>query len=120
MRVRPAAGLALVAAALLTGCGGDDAPKSADVKIKTFQFQPATLTVASGTTVVFTNDDQIEHTVTSGVRKGEKDDTPDGRFDIDLKTAGASGKEELDKPGTYAYYCKIHPGQGMSGKVVVE
>lgn len=136
---------ALAVAALsgtLTACGGDDSSSSTSstspapaasgtggggeaqskdtVVIKTFEFTPKTLTVKAGTTVTFRNNDAILHTVTSGTRKGENKDTPDGTFDIELKDAGTTGTEKFDTPGTYTYYCKVHPGPGMTGKIVVE
>lgn len=123
---------ALVAVALTgaaAGCGDDDngggskaaAGAASDVvTIKTFQFTPKTLTVKAGTTVTFKNDDAINHTVTSGTRKGENDNTPDGRFDLKLADAGSTATYTFEDAGTYPYYCLIHPGQGMTGKVVVE
>lgn len=128
----------LVAAAFagtLTACGDDSSsssPASAPgrqagsttaaaggtVAIKTFQFTPHELVVEAGTTVTFENDDAILHTVTSGTRKGENTDTPDGRFDIELKDAGTTGSFTFAKAGTYTYYCRIHPGAGMTGEVV--
>jgi plastocyanin len=123
---------ALVAVALMgtaAGCGDDDSAggqkaaggASSDVvTIKTFQFAPKTLTVKAGTTVTFKNDDAINHTVTSGVRKGENMNTPDGTFDLKLANAGSTATYTFKKAGTFPYYCVIHPGQGMTGKVIVE
>ena len=78
-----------------------------DVKIDNFSFGPATLTVAAGTTVTWTNRDDIPHNVvsTDGVFKSKVVDT-DEKF---LYT--------FAKPGTYAYFCSLHPK--MTGKVVV-
>jgi Copper binding proteins, plastocyanin/azurin family len=42
-----------------------DKPPSAEVKIDNFSFGPASLTVAVGTTVIWTNRDDIPHTVVS-------------------------------------------------------
>ncbi len=76
-------------------------------------FQPGEITVASGTTVTWTNEDSFAHTVTSGTRGSP----------TDLFDSGNVGGEEsfsfaFDEPETYAYFCSIHPG--MDGTVIVE
>ena len=78
------------------------------VKIDNFSFGPATLTVAAGTTVTWTNRDDIPHTVvsTEGAFKSKVVDT-DEKFSYTFA-----------KPGTYSYFCSIHPK--MTGKVVVQ
>jgi len=93
----------------------------ARVTIKAFNFQPDPLTVKAGTTVTFVNSDQIHHTATAGTR-----DKPAPK-EFNAKLDGASGPGEtteaevtFDKPGTYAYFCKFHPGDGMVGEIVVE
>src|SRR5246127_2760520 len=86
----------------------EDQPASAEVKIDNFSFGPATLTVAAGTTVTWTNRDDIPHTVVSDdkVFKSKVLDT-DEKFSY-----------TFTKPGTYSYFCSIHPK--MTGKVVVQ
>lgn len=81
---------------------------SVEVKIDNFSFGPATLTVAAGTTVTWTNRDDIPHTVVSDdkVFKSKVLDT-DEKFSY-----------TFTKPGTYGYFCSIHPK--MTGKVVVQ
>jgi plastocyanin len=81
---------------------------SAEVKIDNFSFGPAALTVAVGTTVTWTNRDDIPHTVVSDdkVFKSKVLDT-DEKFSF-----------TFTKPGTYGYFCSIHPK--MTGKVVVQ
>jgi plastocyanin len=81
---------------------------SAEVKIDNFSFGPATLTVAAGTTVTWTNRDDIPHTVVSDdkVFKSKVLDT-DEKFSY-----------TFTKPGTYPYFCSIHPK--MTGKVIVQ
>jgi plastocyanin len=81
---------------------------SAEVKIDNFSFGPATLTVAVGTTVTWTNRDDIPHTVVSDdkVFKSKVLDT-DEKFSF-----------TFTKPGTYPYFCSVHPK--MTGKVVVQ
>jgi len=80
---------------------------NADVTIDNFSFGPQELTVAAGTTVTWTNRDDIPHTVvsTDGVFKSKVRDTDD-KFSY-----------TFTKPGTYPYFCSIHPK--MTGKVVV-
>jgi plastocyanin len=78
------------------------------VTIDNFSFGPATLTVSAGATVTWTNRDDIPHTVvsTEGAFKSKAVDT-DEKFSYTFA-----------KPGTYAYFCSIHPK--MTGKVVVQ
>jgi plastocyanin len=83
-------------------------PASAEVKVDNFSFGPATLTVAVGTTVTWTNRDDIPHTIvsTDKVFKSKVLDT-DERFSF-----------TFSKAGTYPYFCSIHPK--MTGSVVVQ
>ena len=83
-------------------------PTSAEVKVDNFSFGPASLTVAVGTTVTWTNRDDIPHTVvsTDKVFKSKVLDT-DEKFSF-----------TFDKAGTYPYFCSIHPK--MTGSVVVQ
>lgn len=85
------------------------APATAgEVKIDNFSFTPATLTVKLGTPLTWTNGDDIPHTVVSD------DQTFKSRvLDTDEKFTFTPSK-----PGTYTYFCSIHPK--MIGKVVVE
>ena len=82
--------------------------RKAEVKIDNFSFSPVALTVKAGTQITWTNADDIPHTVVSNdlIFKSKVLDT-DEKF-----TFTAS------KPGTYSYFCSIHPK--MTGKVVVE
>ena len=75
----------------------------AQVTIKTFAFGPKTLEVPVGTSVVWTNADDIEHTVTSGTPE-----RPDSAFDHPLGTRGASATVRFDSVGTWSYFCKRH------------
>ena len=87
----------------------DDKPSSeAAVKIDNFSFSPAVITVKAGTTVRWTNRDDIPHTVTADDKsfKSKALDTDDS-YSFTFTT-----------PGTYKYFCYIHPH--MTGTVVVE
>jgi len=105
--------MVMVAALLLSAASpGSSAktpqPTSAEVKVDNFSFGPASLTVAVGTTVTWTNRDDIPHTVvsTDKVFKSKVLDT-DEKFSF-----------TFDKAGTYPYFCSIHPK--MTGSVVVQ
>jgi plastocyanin len=77
------------------------------VSIIDLSFQPATLEVAAGTTVLWTNDDPVVHTVTAR----------DGSFNSGVLQPGAQFRQVFEVPGTYPYVCAIHPGQ--AGSIVV-
>jgi plastocyanin len=79
-----------------------------EVKIDNFTFTPQTITVKSGTTVNWTNHDDIPHTVTSSTQvfKSKALDTDD-KFSFTFTT-----------PGTFKYFCALHPH--MTGTIVVE
>ncbi len=81
---------------------------TAEVKIDNFSFGPVALTVPVGTTVTWTNRDDIPHTVvsTDGVFKSKALDTDD-KFSF-----------VFTKAGTYPYFCSIHPK--MTGQVIVQ
>ncbi len=84
------------------------APAAMEVKIDNFSFGPAAITVPVGTTVTWTNRDDIPHTVVSDdkVFKSKVLDT-DEKFSY-----------TFSKAGTYPYFCSVHPK--MTGKVVVQ
>jgi plastocyanin len=90
--------------------GAADKPASGTaVKIDNFSFGPATITIPAGSTVTWTNNDDVPHVVTSDDGKMFKSkalDTDD-RFSF-----------TFTKPGTYNYYCAIHPK--MIAKIVVQ
>src|SRR5215469_898225 len=83
-------------------------PETTEVKIDNFSFGPGTLTVPVGTTVTWTNRDDIPHTVvsTEGAFKSKVLDT-DEKFSF-----------TFSKAGSYPYFCSIHPK--MTGRVVVQ
>jgi plastocyanin len=86
------------------------ATQTAEVKIDNFSFNPATLTVAPGTTVTWTNRDDIPHTVV---------DTDDPRaFKSKVMDTDEKFSYTFTKPGTFAYFCSVHPK--MTGTVVVK
>jgi plastocyanin len=74
--------------------GGGDA-----VTIANFAFGPASLSVAAGTTVTWTNEDTTAHTATAD----------DGSFDSSSIAPGATFSQAFDTAGTFAYHCSIRP-----------
>jgi len=85
-----------------------DSPAGA-VSIDNFTFTPPTLTVKADTTVTWTNRDDIPHTVASSNNAFKKS----GALDTD-----DSYSFTFTTPGTYQYFCYIHPR--MVGTIVVE
>ena len=85
---------------------------AATAAIRVFQFQPGVLEVRPGIRVTWTNQDDITHTVTSGMPG-----SPDGRFDVLLDGKGTTGSATFAAPGVYRYFCARHTS--MRGEVVV-
>jgi amicyanin len=83
-------------------------PPTVDVKIDNFSFTPPDLKVKAGTQITWTNGDDIPHNVVSD----------DKSFKSKVLDTDEKFTFTADKPGTYSYYCSIHPK--MTGKVVVE
>jgi plastocyanin len=118
--VRKSVSIAVLTAALVLGmgtiavgqrnflAGAQQKTETTEVKIDNFSFGPGTLTVPVGTTVTWTNRDDIPHTVvsTEGAFKSKVLDT-DEKFSF-----------TFSKAGTYPYFCSIHPK--MTGKVIVQ
>jgi plastocyanin len=101
LRADAGAGAAAAAAQQTAGAGGGGNV----VAMAGLKFQPGTLTVAKGTTVVFVNDDTAPHTVTA--RSGGTDSgviDPGRRF-------------TLVAASSFDYVCSIHPS--MTAKLVV-
>ena len=78
------------------------------VVIDNFSFSPATLTVPAGTTVVWTNKDDIPHTVVS----------MDGLFKSKVLDTGDRFSFTFAKPGQFGYFCSLHPH--MTGTILVK
>ena len=77
-------------------------------------YDPSTVTISAGGTVNFVNSATAPHTVTSGTAT----DGPDGVWDSSLIMIDMSYSVTLDNPGTYDYFCMVHPW--MQGIVIVE
>lgn len=76
-------------------------------------FLPAELNIDAGTEVIWSNEDDAAHTVTSGT----PDSGPDGVFDSALFMAGNEFSHEFSSPGEYPYFCLVHPW--MTGSITV-
>jgi len=76
-------------------------------------FSPYSISVRTGTTVTWTNADNAAHTVTSG----NPADGPNGFFDSSMLMAGTTFSHTFNSPGTFPYFCMLHPWQ--QGEVVV-
>lgn len=102
--------IVMLATLLTFVAGGADAVPATDarVSITDFKFQPARVQVAPGGTVTWVNDDDEEHTVTA--------------TDRTYTSAGLDGADTYSHrftvPGTYQYYCALHPH--MTATVVVK
>ena len=85
---------------------------------------PRQITVSVNDTITWTNNDTEAHTVTSGNGAGieslmnNKRGTPNGLFDSGSFKPGQSWTHAFTKPGTYTYFCTIHPW--MDGVVTVQ
>lgn len=75
------------------------AAETVRIGIDNFAFAPAELSVTPGTTVIWTNHDDIPHTVTS----------TDGAFKSHALDTGDSFSFTFEKPGSYRYFCSLHP-----------
>jgi plastocyanin len=78
------------------------------IEIKDFAFNPQTLTVKSGEKVTWINRDEEPHTIVSVEKQFKKSTALDTDQEFTI-TAGA--------PGTYTYFCSVHPK--MTGTIVV-
>ena len=78
------------------------------VQIDNFVFGPERLTVKAGTTVTWTNRDDIPHTVAS----------KDRLFKSKVMDTDESYSFTFPTPGEYTYFCSLHPH--MTGTIVVE
>jgi amicyanin len=103
-----AATAAMLAAVVLPGHAQTAAPASA-VSIDNFTFTPPSLTVKAGTTVTWINKDDIPH----GIASSNNAFTKSKALDTD-----DSYSFTFTTPGTYQYFCYVHPH--MTGTIVVQ
>jgi len=110
-----ACAIMLVLACSFSGCTSSQSPQtttpttqapaggSNSIAIKNFAFNPATLTIKTGTTVTWMNQDGAVHQIAS---------------DSGTPVAFASYQFTFTQPGTYTYYCPFHPP--MKGTIIVQ
>ena len=80
--------------------------KAIDVHIKNFAFDPASLDVKVGDTVIWTNNDDMAHSIVMG------------GVTSSILSKGDSFSFVFDKVGSYSYHCGIHPS--MKGVINVK
>lgn len=121
-RTLAVAAMIVLGGVALAGCGDDDAAtdttedgessaqEQVSVDIVGIQeaFDPSTATVAADGEVTWVNEDGLVHTTTA----------EDGTWDSGNLEPGAEFRFTPEEPGTYAYFCSIHPS--MKGELVVE
>jgi plastocyanin len=84
-----------------------DAVRSAKVSIVEFAYDPDPVTIEEGGKVIWVNRDAAPHTATAD----------DGSFDTGMIEQDKLKSESFKDPGTYTYFCQIHPD--MQGTVEV-
>lgn len=101
-----AAGLVGSAAGITLGVAFAE-PGNVAVNVKDFTFGPKSVTVKAGTLITWTNQDDIPHTVISTTQQ----------FRSSALDTGDKFSFTFSAPGTYNYFCSLHPQ--MTGTVVV-
>jgi plastocyanin len=89
------------------GTGAAITANVADAEIRAMKFTQDRIEVAPGTTIRWTNNDQLQHSVTAN----------DGSFDSGLINPGGTWTHTFAQPGEYAFHCTPHPF--MKGVIVV-
>ncbi len=87
---------------------GQEAEQTSKVVIENFAYTPATITVKKGTTVTWTNQDDVKHDVASD----------SDAFKSELLSKGQSFSFTFNEVGSFKYHCTPHPN--MIGTVIVE
>jgi plastocyanin len=90
-----------------TAPAGEDLERSVKVEIVDFAYSPDPVRVQTGGKVIWQNMDSAPHTATAD----------DGSFDTGTLEEGKLKSESFKEPGTYTYFCQIHPT--MHGTVEV-
>lgn len=110
----PAATLLLLGAGCGDGDGSDLVDATAEVTAFDNSFRPGQVTVAAGTTVVWTNRGRSDHDVLPA-------DGDAWGVEADGFGHGESYRHRFTEPGTYPYHCSLHgtPTKGMVGTIIV-
>lgn len=104
-RCRGAALLVLAFAAFTSSPRSEET--KAEVNIDNFTFTPKELKVKAGTKITFRNRDDIPHSVVDA----------NGAFHSEALDTGDGFSFTFTKPGSYSYFCSLHPQ--MQGRIVV-
>ena len=110
--IAPAAGLPTEPAAV----GAAVSTVVFEVEMRNFSFTPAKITIKEGENVRWTNQDGVRHTVTSG---SPNDRDAGSRFDAPLLSPGENFSQVFAGPGTFPFFCRVHPTT-MRGAIVVQ
>jgi plastocyanin len=88
------------------------APAEVTVEMLDFTYEPLEVSVVAGTTIIWVNAGEFEHSATAD----------DAAWDTGVYAPGGQQSITFDAPGAYPYYCLLHGtpgGNGMSGTVIV-
>jgi plastocyanin len=109
-KIRRTLGGCVAVAVLALGQSANAADTAATVTIDNFAFNPARIEVSAGTTVTWSNRDDMPHMIVSS-------DKPRA-FMSPPVDSGERYSTVFAKPGTYTYFCSMHPR--MTGTVIVK
>ena len=79
------------------------------INIQSYAFTPAAISVSKGSSVVWTNDDTVAHTIV-------ENDSLNGPSSQQIEP-GQSYSFKFSQSGTFHYHCSLHPD--MAGSVSV-
>jgi plastocyanin len=102
------AGIAMMMLTLSAITRAAPAPAAATVRVANFAFKSPVVTVKTGTTVIWTNDDDVPHTIVA----------KDGAFRSKALDTGDRFSFTFAKAGQFGYFCSLHPH--MTGTIVVK
>lgn len=101
----------------MTGCksdpetpSGNTTPPPKTVFMNSSSFNPPTITVQSGDTITWRNNDAATHTSTSDSTGWDTGSVP----------SGGNAQVVFNTPGTLRYHCTFHQAMGMVGTVIVQ
>lgn len=118
--LRSVAGLGVLTA--VAGCtqgdgdGGSQDGDGTTVSMVNTAFSPLKLEVSTGTTVTWTNEDSVTHTVIAAQFHSQAEDWS---FESASIQAGQSTTYTFDSAGIYEYYCDVHGESSMCGAILV-
>lgn len=108
--------MAIVMGVLLS-CGGGggnmNPPSTVTVSVGDNFFDPASVTVTTGSTIIWKNMGTHNHTATSGSPSARS-----GLFDSGPLSPNQSFQQTFSTPGNFAYFCTVHPE--MTGMIIVQ